>query len=1196
MWIARMMRLAIAASVLIFSGCCVPRAALRPPHIDNGISVDVKLYDTAALRAQLGTLSSQLSLISGFDQATLIGRIGALQGSYSNQFALGLQATTMPTPTLGNQTTNGTPSTQNTTYTPTTGAPVPSSPTAGQYNQNQLTTPGQTNTNTNTTTPVTPAPAPLPTAQPAAMPTSFSTSSIDALNEEVQLSYQIVNLQMVLQGALSDDYDASGRARRHVTLGFPINVSAGSRYQDKVAEVSVRVCSPAKSQSTGQPKGTDVDSRLTKPDDLVNLENLPVLQTIIPQQNTFNVAGLVSDAESIGLGGIIANVVNVGLSVGSQHQTYYLMKEKDTVALPSFDGKDQSGYQCPLDPDAPNETQSVTFAWQFRPVLQHSAVEDGIRTTFAQISLPPAEGTGPSGSSMSGPESTQPATSSPGAAPSTPPDSETSPTSAAADSQSLKSLSVIVQSCWREFDPKTGSVGDVVSDSCSVSGNLARQDGGHQFTTDDQKAVTDYITMLGKDCIRRKTGGESKRVNVWCYQSYIPVPLGIDTLEPTGAKLVDNHDGTLTVTVTGTFPQSTRVAIGTAYQNTATAGFENSGRYLRFSANTQLLELYGARLVSADSTLSKDVPLIVPTAWGKAVAFARSSNSTESDFLSRLSKNLNSFAEVQIASPKASSPATDGSESHAAPPAPGPKQLSRYSYLTPSSALTALPKETLPLHFAQSDVSVVFPSRAGIPDQFCPGPTGITVHPPTAKVNSFSDSDVLIELDLPNCLNTDKDMQLPPVVILGGQAFGQYDASFVDYIPNTRFRFHAPRILVASQRHLILKPLLGESVYIQPFELPPVPVVDSISVARATKQTTTYLLAGVYLDALTLSFAARHSFGLDFSSSAAYAKLTVPTPALATLKQVVLDGKRVVVDGVANDAPSLVLTLPDGGSPKESVAPTGASLFGVTLLNAEDPLPDSSKLPAVPTAGTPPTPPVQPPSTSQQQQTPPKSRVVYTVTANDLGLSDSLESAQVRTFSGLTRQLKDNPIPCVGGAAEGAKDEPAAEQAADQSATVLYANHDVLVFALPQAVAKSLQQVVLVLPKTCTAPSAVARTDSGAAETAHPAPPPGDMSPQIYLLDLPKPPTAQTGTKPFKPDKVTIKQNGTGSLTVKGDSVDQIASASYLGTQLPVLISSDGASATIGTLPAMTQQIGTVPIVVRLKDGSRSEVLVDVSK
>ena len=569
--------LLLAASLLAASGCCCPPQ--RPPRVDNGISVDVKVYDTVALRTQLATLGGQLSLISGIDQPTLIGRIGALQGAYSNQFSASLQATTMPTPTLESQTTTTAPSTQATTYTPTPGAVVPpaASLTAAQYNQVQATNTGQTQTNTLTSTPVTPAPAVLPTVQPAAMPTSFSTSSIDALIEEMQLSYQILNLQMVLQGALSDDYDENGNARRHITLGFPINVSARTKYPGKVAEVSVRVCSPARPETAKPPSA---DSRL---------DMLPSLQTIIPQENSYNVAGLVSNATSFGLGGIIAGVVNVGASVGSQHQTYYLMKEQDTIALPAFDGNDLSGYQCPLDQSAPNETQSVGFAWQFRPVLEHNSVNEGMRTTFAQISLPavqPAQGAQPA-------QNAAPA--------------QNAPNIPKTESQATSSLHVIVQTCWRDYDSKSGVVGDVVPDSCSVSGDLEKQDA--MFSLADKRAMAEYIAKNPRDCVSHPS--DTSHIAVWCYQRYMSVPLKYDTLLIGGGSVKDNHDGTLTVTVKGTFPQSTRVAIGPVYMNLATVGFENSGKDLRFTANIQPLALYGARLVSADSD-SKEIQLVVP--------------------------------------------------------------------------------------------------------------------------------------------------------------------------------------------------------------------------------------------------------------------------------------------------------------------------------------------------------------------------------------------------------------------------------------------------------------------------------------------------------------------------------------------------------------------------------------------------------
>jgi hypothetical protein len=1069
----------IALGLVTLSGC--HSTPLRPPRVDNGIVVDVKVYDTAALRARLAALSGQLSLVSGIDQTTLISRIGALQGAYSNQFSAALQATTLPTAQLQTQTQSSLPSTTSTNYTPTPGAvlPLASNLNAAQYNQQQVTNNGTTTANTLTNNSVAPAPAALPTAPTPVMPTSFSTSSLDALNEEMQLSYQIVNLQLVLQGAVSDDIDASGNERRHVTLGFPISVAARSDYPGKVAEVSVRVCSPRLQRVKPVDDGA---LAAAPPPDLVRQDGqsyLPKLQTLIPQEKTYNVAGLVSNSSSFGIGGIIAGIVNVGASVGSQHQTYYLVKQQDTVALPTFDTEDLSTYRCPLDTEAPNETQSVGFAWQFRPVLDHPAVDEGVRTTFAQISLPPL----PKGFEATGP------------------------------------LGVVMQSCWRDYDSKKGVVGKVVAGSCSVSGELKPA----------PEVKVAEIPKQDRVCIPYR----DKNL-VWCYNKDIDVPFSYDTLNIRSVKGQDNLDNTITVSVTGTFPQSTRVAIGTAYLDPATIGFENSGESLRFTVNAQLLALYGARLLSADSK-SRDIKL---AAQSKVVTAVRKPSATVQEVLD----SVGAPTAVQGPNDRAPKPRTE---------------------------LTA---NDLNMLFDLSSLKIFLkpPLPAAKP---CTLPTSEVADKDItqATVRPFSDTDVRVDLELWRCLSNDEGSTgLPAVVILGGQIFGLSNAPLLEYDPTKKISFHAPRALVSSQNKLIVKPLLLDPGYSLPFALPVVPVVNTTTVESSTKQLTTYLLSGAYLDHLVLSLQARGA-GVELRhSGSAYAELNVPTVALTTLKQVRLDGRNLVDGKIEDEVPRLGLTLPDGGSPKESVASSGASLYGVSLLDTgaqpekKTPNPDDSDK-----------------TKKTEEATAPAS---YTITANDLGLASSLENAEVLTFT------EGAPVHTL----VACKQKDGKIRRASQSvghAIVLWSNHDILVFGLTQPLAKSIKQVALVLSQQDKdLPTCEVQAAGGEHLPAEP---------RVYLLDLPKlpDPTADAKAKTFNPDgKTSIPQGSTGPLVIKGVALDQIATATYLGTELVVRITSDGSTATIDTVPAtLSQKAGSVPIVIRLKDGSRSDVLVAVT-
>jgi hypothetical protein len=306
---------------------CAPRnrsAAQIPPIPDasstgsfgakqpsNGIYVErVKVYDEAALEGLLNAAKANLAQLNGFDQTSLVSHLGAIQGSTATQSQSALQITAQPGVTPGTATPNN---------------------------------------------PALPAPSATFT-----LPSTFQTSASDFLNEQLQLSLQMVNLQLLLSGSLNDQFEqASNTARVRTTLGFPININVppGFKYQEAVAEVEVSLCAPDGAST----------SDLT-------------LVTLLPQEKTYNVASLVSKGSSIS-GGAIAGIVNVGGGVLRSRQTYYLVQDQDTLAIQRFPQT-----KCAREGSQP-DSHLVTFAWQFRPVLGQKVVRDGLRQTFAQISF-----------------------------------------------------------------------------------------------------------------------------------------------------------------------------------------------------------------------------------------------------------------------------------------------------------------------------------------------------------------------------------------------------------------------------------------------------------------------------------------------------------------------------------------------------------------------------------------------------------------------------------------------------------------------------------------------------------------------------------------------------------------------------------------------------------------------------------------
>ena len=263
----------------------------------NGIEVGApKIYDDASLRMMLDTARNQLASLSGLQQASLTQSIGAVSGTRISHDQVGVQVS------------------------------GPSAPAAA---------------------------APTAQAAPAA-PSAAAPSSLDVLNEQMQLSSEISGLQLLLEGALSDRLVKNQRfVKPRATIGFPISLRAPARYRNAAAVVEVEVKTAAE-QVSDQP-------------------DPPAITALLPREKTYNVAAMKSRTTSIG-GGAVVGAVGVSGSWARGRTTLYLVKDQDTVALAR-----------PRDPNRPNVT---SFLWEFRPVLGQEYVRGGMKQTFVQLSMP----------------------------------------------------------------------------------------------------------------------------------------------------------------------------------------------------------------------------------------------------------------------------------------------------------------------------------------------------------------------------------------------------------------------------------------------------------------------------------------------------------------------------------------------------------------------------------------------------------------------------------------------------------------------------------------------------------------------------------------------------------------------------------------------------------------------------------------
>jgi hypothetical protein len=306
---------------------------MTTPLSTIGITVgQPKVYDNYYLQLTLNNLRDQLSGLKVVDQATLLSHVGQTQGANLSQVGVSVQG--------GG---NSTPSTS-------TFALAPGDTSYSSAGSPASTTPGTTTTTTSL------APSnPTPAATTQTIPT-IGQSSLDTLNESMQLSSEITGYQLLLNGAISDQIQAaSGLPKTTFTIGFPITIappnSSDRKLENSIAEIQVTVC-------------TVQDASIV---------------TLLPKERTYNVASLVDHSLAASVGAVLGGVFSLGGGFLWHHQSYYLVQQQETVALQQASGN------CSQDGSA---TSPTSFVWQIHPVLGKKYVRPGTQNDFVQVSIP----------------------------------------------------------------------------------------------------------------------------------------------------------------------------------------------------------------------------------------------------------------------------------------------------------------------------------------------------------------------------------------------------------------------------------------------------------------------------------------------------------------------------------------------------------------------------------------------------------------------------------------------------------------------------------------------------------------------------------------------------------------------------------------------------------------------------------------
>jgi len=346
----------------------LPSISAMAQDAGNGIHVgDAKVYDERELTLMLDSLNQSIQGKNFIDQSKLAAALGNVQGFQNTDTSFSVFANGAVGPQAASVFANNLPASGASAATPPLTATPPSTSPTVSININPAgtaTTP--TAATTGGPTGFGPSLPTLPTLQAAPnFNPNFGPSGGDLLTDEVNLTYQMFNLSMLLSRSLTDrtyrDPSGTGHSRLHAVVGFDIDIEPDNHAKDAVAVVEVTA-----SMSRCNPNPS------TKKDCIKEADR-PVVVAMMPEQGSHNAATLTQSANSFG-GALAAQVFSAGVSAQKRSQTFYLYRDIDTLAM--------------QEPEADPLSNALHFGWQFRPVLGRHTVDAGLRHMMAVLSLP----------------------------------------------------------------------------------------------------------------------------------------------------------------------------------------------------------------------------------------------------------------------------------------------------------------------------------------------------------------------------------------------------------------------------------------------------------------------------------------------------------------------------------------------------------------------------------------------------------------------------------------------------------------------------------------------------------------------------------------------------------------------------------------------------------------------------------------
>lgn len=329
---------------------------------DNGIAVGrPKIYDNRSLQIMLDSFNASLQNAQFFNQSALNAAFGLLQGteSYDVTRSLSVSASFPPKGAATSSANSG--STSGAGGQPTTSSGSASSSGGSQSSGGSGSggSGGSGSSGSSSGSGQASGPPTLPILSSSSA--QFGSNPNDLLADQVNLTYQVFNLRMLLERSLTDRLitesapSPKGSTRLQAVIEFDVTLDPPKEAKDSAAIVEITI--------------EPVDKTFDRP----KLS----LVAVMPQEKTYNSAALNTHDNAFG-GSAVAKMITVGYTERHRGQVFYLFRDNDTMAF----------QRMPSDPD---NHPDIKFGWQFRPVLGRRSVSPGTRQMFAIIALPDSD-------------------------------------------------------------------------------------------------------------------------------------------------------------------------------------------------------------------------------------------------------------------------------------------------------------------------------------------------------------------------------------------------------------------------------------------------------------------------------------------------------------------------------------------------------------------------------------------------------------------------------------------------------------------------------------------------------------------------------------------------------------------------------------------------------------------------------------